>query len=99
MAGTKTAKTATPRTRTTARKSSPAVVVDPDTYVPPTGLSEGFQGDGSVSLTRLMTRRAQSNVTELARSGNTDSARSYWNNALRSAGVLNTDAPNLSPLV
>lgn len=96
-----TAKTAAKSTtaRVSRSKATPAVVVDPDVYVAPTGLSDGFKGDGSVTLDRKLTRRAQTNTVELARSGNTESARKYWNASLRRSGVLGSDSPDLSPLV
>ncbi|WMI33624.1 hypothetical protein SEA_KENREY_262 [Streptomyces phage Kenrey] len=99
-------KTAAPRKRPavkavsvpqTAEQTAPATPVDPDVYVPPTGLSEGFQGDGSVTLARKMTRRALGNTVELARSANTEAGRKYWNNSLRTSGVLN--GPDLSPVL
>lgn len=48
-----------------------------------------------ITLDRKMNRKAQRNITELARTGNTEAARTYWNNALRTAGVLGKDVPNL----
>lgn len=102
-AAKKTATTARKRTASkprtapqTAPVTVPAVVADPDVYVAPTGLSEGFQGDGSVTLTRKLNKRAFANLTELAREGNTPAARKYWNGALRRAGVLGETAPDLS---
>lgn len=93
----------TARKSTTARvsrsKAAPVVVVDPDVYVAPTGLSEGFQGDGSVTLARKLSRRALGNTVELARSANTENGRKYWNNSLRNSGVLGSDAPDLTPTV
>lgn len=66
----------------TTPETVPAVVVDPDVYVAPTGLSEGFQGDGSVKLVRTLTKRGLANLVELAREGNTEQARKFWTNRL-----------------
>lgn len=70
----------------TAPETVPAVVVDPDTYVAPTALSEGFVSTGVVPLDRL-SKRALENLTELAKEGNTDTARKYWIARLAQYGV------------
>lgn len=60
--------------------------VDPDVYVAPTALSEGFESNGSIPLDRL-TPRALENLMELATEGNTETARAYWTRRLAQYGV------------
>jgi hypothetical protein len=87
-------KTATPRKRVAKAVSASQTVetaagVSPDptdVYVAPTGLSEGFEGNGNVKLDRL-TSRALENLTELATDGNTNPARKYWIRVLAQYGV------------
>lgn len=74
----------------TAPETVPAVVVDPDVYVAPTGLSDGFEGNGSVTLVRKLSKRALANLTELAREGNTEQSRKYWTARLAEYGVMLT---------
>lgn len=74
----------------TASETVPAVVVDPDVYVAPTGLSDGFEGNGSVTLVRKLSKRALANLTELAREGNTEQSRKYWTARLAEYGVMLT---------
>ncbi|QWT30117.1 hypothetical protein SEA_TUNATARTARE_255 [Streptomyces phage TunaTartare] len=99
MATAKTAAAKSTTARVSRSKAAPVVVVDPDVYVPPTGLAECFQGNGSVTLARKLSRRALGNTVELARSGNTEAGRKFWNNSLRNSGVLGSDAPDLTPTV
>lgn len=80
----------------TAPESVPAVVVDPDVYVAPTGLSDGFQGTGNVPLDRL-SKRALENLTELATEGNTETARAYWTRRLAQYGVKVTPVAVVVP--
>jgi hypothetical protein len=63
-----------------------AVVVDPDIYVAPTAVSDGFVSTGTVPLDRL-SKRAVENLTELAKEGNTDSARKHWIARLAQYGI------------
>jgi len=90
-------KTAAPRKRAakkavstpqTAEQTPTVSVADPDVYVPPTGLAEGFQSDGSGPLLDdRLTPRALENLTELATDGNTNTARKYWIAVLAKYGV------------
>lgn len=95
MTTANTATVATPRKRAAKKAvSGPQTVaetvtvsqIDPDVYMPPTGLAEGFQGNGNVPLDRL-TPRALENLTELASEGNTNQARKYWISRLARYGV------------
>ncbi len=86
MSTAKTAARKSTAARVSRSKAAPVVVVDPYVYVPPTGLAEGFQGNGSVKLDRL-TPRALENLTELATDGNTNNARKYWISVLARYGV------------
>jgi len=77
-----------------SNKSAKSNKNETDVYVPPTAVADGFVSDGSVSLvrrvslSRKMSRRAQSNVMELAKSGNTVQSRRYWTAVLIRNGVL-----------
>jgi hypothetical protein len=82
MAANSTAKAVAPTARKRAARK-------------PSSASQTAATVTGVSLDRKLSRKAQSNLTELARTGNTDASKLYWNNALRSAGVLGADAPNL----
>jgi hypothetical protein len=74
--------------KTAAAEKTATVAVDPDVYVGPTGIADGFTGDGSVSLDRQLNRRALGNITELARTSPTQQGREHWNGVLRRDGVL-----------
>lgn len=87
---------ATPRKRTakktvsapqTAEQKSTVSQVDPDVYVAPTGLTDGFKSNGRGPGLERLTPRALENLTELAREGNTEQARNYWTRQLARYGV------------
>ncbi len=70
--------------------------VDPDVYVAPAALSEGFVSTGVVPLDRL-SKRAVENLTELATEGNTDSARKHWIARLAQYGITVPFVPVVAP--
>lgn len=82
---------ATATKSTTARvsrsKAAPAVTVDPDVYVAPTGLSDGFQSTGQGPKLDRLSARGLENLTELAEEGNTEESRKYWTRVLSQYGV------------
>jgi len=91
-----TAKVAAPRKRAarkavsapqTVAETAPVTLVDPDVYVAPTGLTDGFVSNGKGPALDRLTPRALENLTELATEGNTDAARRYWIRRLSQYGV------------
>lgn len=82
----KTAAKAVSATQTTPETATVSQV-DPDVYVAPTGLTDGFTSNGQGPALDRLTPRALENLTELAKEGNTDQAKAYWTKVLGRYGV------------
>lgn len=71
----------------TASETATVSQVNPDVYVAPTGLTDGFTSNGQGPALDRLTPRALENLKELATDGNTDQAKAYWTKVLSHYGV------------
>lgn len=71
----------------TAPETATVSQVDPDVYVAPTGLTDGFVSTGNGPALDRLTPRALENLKDMAKDGNTPQARSYWTRRLAQYGV------------
>lgn len=74
-------------TTQTAEQTASVAPVDPDVYVAPTGLSDGFVSTGNGPALDRLTPRALENLMDMAKDGNTSQARAYWTRRLAQYGV------------